>query len=124
MSARAIVIGAGVNELVCAHALARAGHSVLVLEGRAPSDDPPDCGWIPQRVVRELGLEARGLKVHRPDPWATALLRGGGRLDLWQDVSRSAESIGKLSLRDAAKWPRFCERMALLARLLESIYCE
>ena len=125
MSARAIVIGAGVNELVCAHALARAGHPVLVLEGRAPSDgEPGDCGWIPPRVVRSLDLEARGLKVHRPDPWASAPLPGGGRLDLWQDVSRSVETIGKLCPRDAARWPRFCERMALLARLLETIYCE
>jgi phytoene dehydrogenase-like protein len=43
-------------------------------------------------------------------------------LELWRDMARSVESIRRLSARDAESWPRFCERMASLARLLERLY--
>jgi phytoene dehydrogenase-like protein len=119
----ALVIGAGVNELVAAHYLARAGEHVLVLDPRPGQQDTLDeAGWIPSRVVRELALKDRGLRIHSCDPWVTTPLPGGGRLELWQDMTRSAEAIRKLSPRDAAKWPGFCERMACLAHLLESVY--
>jgi len=123
VSAFAVVIGAGVNELVAAHCLARAGHRVLVLDRRAARDDALiDVGWIPPRLMRELSLDRHGLAIHRPDPWVVAPLPGGGRLELWQDMGRSVESISKLSAADAAKWPAFCERMERLARLLETLY--
>jgi phytoene dehydrogenase-like protein len=121
MRSTAIVIGAGANELVAAHYLARAGHRALVL---APTADgaPAGLGWVPEPIVRDLGLAERGLQVVRADPWATVPLADGGRLELWHDVARSAESIRALSSSDAAKWPAFCERMARLARLLETVY--
>lgn len=123
MNRLAVVIGGGVNEFVAAHYLARAGHRVLVLEGRAAyCDDWADMGWIPSRIVRELALDSRGLQVHSPDPWATAALPDGGRLELWHDMARSVEAIRRLSPRDAGKWPAFCERMARLGRLLETVY--
>ena len=119
MSARAVVIGSGVNELVAAHLLARAGHPVvLVPEGFSAEI----CGWIAPRIVRELDLQRHGLQVEQDDPWATAPLSGGGRLELWQDLSRSVDSIRRLSENDAARWPEFCERMARLARFLEKSY--
>ena len=85
-------------------------------------DAPAGIGWVPEPIVRDLGLAERGLQIVRADPWAVAPLPGGGRLELWYDVARSAESIRRLSPADAAKWPAFCERMARLARLLETIY--
>jgi len=121
VSAPAIVIGAGANELVAAHYLARAGHRVLVLTPTA-DDAPAGIGWVPEPIVRELGLAGRGLEIVRADPWAAISLPGGGRLELWHDVARSAESIRALSPADAAKWPAFCGRMARLARLLETVY--
>jgi phytoene dehydrogenase-like protein len=85
-------------------------------------DAPAGIGWVPEPIVRDLGLAERGLQIVRADPWAVAPLPGGGRLELWCDVARSADSIRALSPADAAKWPAFCERMARLARLLETVY--
>ena len=119
MSVHAIVIGSGVDALVAAHLLARRGKQVLVVEERAPA--ARDFGWVPAQVVGELGLK---LEVQTPDPWASALLPDGGRLELWRDVRRTSESIRRFSERDAQRWPDFCRRMAMLARLFERLYLE
>ena len=124
MSAAAIVIGGGVNELVAAHYLARAGHRVLVLGEAAADDAAPEAGWIPPGIVRDLALERHGLTVARPDPWAVAALPDGGRLELSCDLARSADAIRILSTRDAEKWPEFCRRMHALAGVLGSLYSQ
>ncbi len=121
MSARAIVIGAGANELVAAHLLALAGHQVLVIEARRGAGAGP--GWVPPGIARALGLERSGLTVEHPDPWIAAPLPAGGRLELWRDMARSVEAIRRLSPKDAAAWPEFCARMAPLARWLGELYC-
>jgi phytoene dehydrogenase-like protein len=72
--------------------------------------------------VRDLALDRHGLRVDHPDPWVSARLPDGDRLELWHDVARSAEAIRRVSANDAAKWPAFCERMTRLARLLETVY--
>ena len=118
MSQRAIVIGAGANELVAAHLLARAGQSILVLD--IAQARPEDSGWILPQILSALELERHGLQIRRPDPWI-AVQVGGERLELWNDVARSAEAIRRFSTADAARWPEFCDRMASLARALESI---
>ncbi len=119
MSFHAIVIGAGVDALVAAHLLARRGKQVLVVEERAPA--ARDFGWVPSPVVGELGL---ALALDAPDPWATALLQDGGKLELWRDMRRTSEAIRRFSARDAQRWPDFCRRMAALARLVERLYLE
>ena len=120
MNASAVVIGAGPDELVAAHLLARAGHRVVVLEEHAAPESA--AGWVPPGIAREFGLAGRGLRIEHADPWAVSPLPGGGRLELWQDLARSVDSIARVSPRDAAKWPEFCGRMARLARLLETLY--
>ena len=116
---RAILIGGGVDALVAAHLLARAGRQVTVLEER-PSP-ATQAGWVPPQVVRALALD---LKIEAPDPWATVALPDGGKLELWRDIGRTAQALRRMSARDAAQWPDFCRRMAALARLLERMYTE
>ena len=111
-----VVIGADANGLVAAEVLSRAGHQVTVLQEEAPA--PRTMGWVPAQ------LQSSGLTVRCPDPWLRAPLPAGGVLELWRDIGRSTDSIRRISARDAEAWPRFCERMATLARLLEGLYLE
>ena len=106
---RAIVIGGGADALVAAQVLARAGREVMVIESATSA---PDDGWVPPKVLRELRLD--GVNLAWPDPWVVVPLPDGGRLELWRDIARSAQSIRRLSVRDAERWPVFCERMARL----------
>jgi len=110
----AIVIGSGPDELAAAHQLLRAGRSVIVVQEHAPQTHTD--GWVPRAISMP------GVVVEQLDPWLRAVLPGGGTLELWQDVRRSADAIRRLSPRDADKWPDFCDRMARLAALLEELY--
>ena len=114
----AIVIGAGPDELVAAHLLARAGHHVTVL--REYSSPDLDDGWVMPSIVREL--EVGGFETHQPDPWLRTPLPDGGTLELRRDMGRSVESIRRVSPHDAQQWPAFAERMGAVAALLERIY--
>ena len=120
----AIAIGADVNGLVAAQYLARGGRRVLVIGQRDAADASPDVGWVPPQVIRELGLQHNGLSISQPDPWITAPLAGGGRLELWRDVAKSADAIRRISPADAAKWPEFCTRMRRLPGVLEALYVQ
>jgi phytoene dehydrogenase-like protein len=115
----AVVIGADANGLVAAHLLARAGHKVTVVQEHATRERTS--GWVPAALAKEL---APDVAIDWPDPWLRAPLEGGGALELWRDMAKSVESIRHVSARDAEAWPRFCERMAALAQLLERIYLE
>jgi phytoene dehydrogenase-like protein len=120
VSTRAVVIGAGANELVAAQVLARGGWNVLVLDqNQVHANGAADVGWVAPQIVRDLDLERHGLEIRRPDPWVSVAVADGIRLELWSDVMRSAESIRRFSPKDAARWPAFCERMSTLARALE-----
>jgi phytoene dehydrogenase-like protein len=105
-----VVIGAGPDELVAARLLQQAGHRVTVVQEHALPDRVD--GWAPARIGR--------LQSTRPDPW----LRTSDGLELFADVKRSAQSLRRLSARDADRWPEFCDRIARLAALLEKIYLQ
>ena len=122
MKAEAVVVGAGVDELVAAHYLARAGYAVTLVRERVNgSDDVLEPGWVPPEIVRALDLERHGLRIEQPDPWAMVMPEDGG-LELGADMAAAVEAIAKLSAADAARWPDFCTRMHALAGLLETLY--
>src|SRR4051794_18277519 len=98
--------------------MAKSGRSVVLIDPQADAKNPPLTeGWVPAALVETLGLARQGWKEERADPWIET-----PALTLWRDVARSSAAIAKLSPRDAAKWPAFCDTLHALARVLEHIY--
>ena len=124
MSADVIVIGAGVNGLVAAHLLAKAGRSVVVVEQRASESRQRDVGWVPLAVMADLGLQPSAIGLRVNDPWVVSALPDGSRLELYADMDKSVEAIKRLSAKDAAKWPEFCARLRRLGSVLEALYVQ
>lgn len=130
----AIVIGAGLNGLTAATALAKSGKKTLVVERaesiggmartiefapgfRAPLG--PDAGWLPPSVVRGLGLKAPamaqpGVSISAP--------HDGGFLSIPTDPQAAGEVIRRHSPRDAERWPAFAQRLNRLADFLGVLY--
>lgn len=132
----AVIIGGGINGLVAAATIAKAGPRVLLLEGgdalggqsksaefhpgfRA---DPlgQNVGWLPPPVVAELGLG--DVRRILPDPPVLVPAGAGEWLALHRDVGKTAEALKRYSPADASKWPAFTALLAKLAGFLEHLY--
>lgn len=128
MSARpdAIVIGGGVSGLVAALYLRRAGLSVALLEADETLGGrrPPYLFALDPRMVKELGLSARGLKFAERDVGSTALRQDGRHLTLPRDPHAAARAIAAHSPADAAAYPRFHDEVFALARALRPFWWE
>src|SRR5512134_3051744 len=115
-----IVIGAGLNGLVAANYLAKAGKKVLVLERRAVAGDQAVTeafaegervdtlhagGQLRPDIVRDLDLTHHGLPASVSEP-LISILPDGGRLRLSADAGdqQTLASIGGYSKRDAERW--------------------
>src|SRR5687768_4955704 len=137
----AIIIGAGINGLVTANYLAKAGKKVLVLErcpraggqaapaafGDARAFDPLHPGGrLRPDIVRDLELHAHGLPGDVPGPAQAyvSLLPDGQRLVLRADGAdeETLASIRALSAKDAARWPEFVAFMHTAAAFLDAAY--
>lgn len=132
----AIVIGAGHNGLVTATYLAKAGQKVLVLEageqpGGAAQTREFASGYrvssvahilhaLHPKVISDLGLASHGLKASEHRIGTSAMLPGGGRLDITEDKAATQASIAKFSPADALAYHPRMERLVRLAGALGS----
>jgi phytoene dehydrogenase-like protein len=129
MSARAdiVVAGAGHNSLITACYLAKAGHSVLMLDARpipgggAATEEMLLPGYRldscstghtiiqgnPLIADDELHLKARfGLRYVDPDPVAHVSFPDGEQFTQWRDVDATTAEIARFSSRDAEAFTR------------------
>jgi len=133
-----LVIGGGVNGLTTAAYLARAGKKVVVCERRptlgglcATEEFHPgfranscvdDPGWVPDRVMKDLGLAAHGYSPTLAPVSMSIPVEGASPIVISPDPRATAGSILAHSIRDANKWAEFCAFVARMSGFIESIY--
>lgn len=132
-----IIIGAGLNGLVAANYLAKAGKRVLVLERRAivggqaatesfganfTADALHAGGQLRPDIITDLELIHHGLPKSVSEP-LISLLPDGRQLRLTaDDGSETLASIRAISAKDAERWPAFVAFMRDATGFLDAAY--
>jgi phytoene dehydrogenase-like protein len=126
----AIVIGGGHNGLTCACYLARAGMKVLVLEkhssigGMTNTEEMTLPGFKSDShafayqlanvspAPAELELDRYGFELLRPEVCYSHAYPDGTSLSVFRDITRSCDSIARLSAADARAYGQLCLQFA------------
>jgi phytoene dehydrogenase-like protein len=132
-----IVIGGGVNGLVAAAYLAKAGRKVLLLEkkdnlgGIAVTEEffpgykfsslVDGAGYLSPAIYADLKLPQYGLEIAPVDPIVYSLQPGGQNLLITQDVNATSEEIAKFSTADAIAYPKFVELLGKVSAVVAGI---
>ncbi len=122
-----IIAGAGHNSLVCAAYLAKAGHKVLILEGRPtigggtktaevclPGFKEDLCSSVHSGISgnplignNELSLRDYGYGEYiESDPVMHIPFLDGAYITVWHDIDRTCETISRFSKKDAETFRR------------------
>ncbi len=132
-----IIIGAGHNGLVTAFYLAKAGLKPLVLEQReviggacVTEEIHPgfrcsalanSTGPLAPQIVKDLQLDRRGLEFIKPAVRVLALNSNGESIPIYEDASRTIQSLQRVSAKDAQSYPEFLSTFARLGRALSPL---
>lgn len=133
----AIIIGAGHNGLVCAFYLARAGLKVRIVErrhvvGGAAVTEEFHPGFrnsvasytvslLQPKVIRDMGLEARGYKVIERPVSNFLPQDDGGYLMLGGGLERTQAEFRKFSAKDAEILPAYYDALENVAEVLRDL---
>ena len=125
---RLLLIGGGHNALIAAFYLAKGGFKPLVLESREmvgggavteefypgfrASTLAHTLGPLSPAVARDLQIEKYDCEILRPDPRVFSPGLNGQALLFYDDHSKTAGGIARLSAKDAAKYTQFAESLA------------
>jgi len=140
----AIIVGAGHNGLTASHYIARAGHSVLVLERRsivggcavteeidpvnAPGNRVSTASYIASmlrpEVIRDLRLGDYGLRMVACEPGVQAALPDGSVISWWGDETRMREELAGKAPADVDRFFAVEHELRNLAAYLQPFFLE
>ena len=133
-----IVLGSGVESLVAAGYLGKAGMDVVVVDGSktvggtlvtteaVPGFRFDSCldspGYVSPEVVADLALAHHGLRYSAGEPLLVAPRPGGRALRVSGNARATAQSLRPVSASDAEQWEVFSKRITRFAAVLEDLY--
>jgi phytoene dehydrogenase-like protein len=132
-----IIIGAGHNGLITAFYLAKAGMRPLVLERReiiggacVTEDIHPgfrcstlahSTGPLSSQIFKDFQLDRHGVEFIKPAVRVLALNSNGESISIYEDANRTAESLKRVSEKDAQSYPDFLSTFARIGRALSPL---